>query len=246
MALKEAMAMHVQKYMASCGVGSRRECEAFIAAGRVSVNGAVVQPGATMDPAGDKVTLDGSSVTPAKKVYVIINKPGGVISTVKDEDHRETVLDLVQGVEARLYPAGRLDREVEGAMLLTNDGEVTHRIASPDYPMDRVYIASVRGEMDEDKIRQLREGVVMDGDETVRAQARILHIGLHTTLLRVTFREGHKRSLRRLLAAVSHPVLELRSVAFANVHLGALALGEWRYLSHEEAESLRQRLGLCA
>ena len=179
-------------------------------------------------------------------MYVILNKPSGVISTAKDEDHRETVIDLVQGVEARLYPAGRLDREVEGAMLLTNDGEVTHRIASPEFPIDRVYIASVRGEMGEEKIRQLRCGVVMKGDETVRAQALILHLGLHTTLLRVTFREGHKRSLRRLLAAVGHPVLELRSVAIANVHLGGLALGKWRYLTDDEADRLRQRLGVCA
>lgn len=237
--------LHLQKYLAECGVGSRRECEALIAQGRVTVNGEPVRPGAEVDPGVDRIALDGRAVEPASKVYILLNKPRGVVSSVKDDDGRRTVADLVAH-RSRLFPVGRLDMDVEGAILLTNDGELAHRLSSREYAVERIYIASVQGEMSEAKILRMREGVLMADGVTVRARATVLHTGLNTTLARLTFWEGPKKSLRRLCAAVGHPVLELRSVAIGPAHIGRLQPGEWRELTGTEAESLRRCVGLGA
>lgn len=235
--------VHLQKYLAECGVGSRRECEALIAQGRVSVNGTAVRPGAVIDPSTDRIVLDGRAVEPDSKVYVLLNKPRGVLSTARDDEGRETVVHLVSH-RSRLFPVGRLDMDVEGAILLTNDGELAHRLASREFSVEHVYIASVQGEMDDAKVDRMRDGVVMADGSTVRARAVVLHLGLHTSLVRLTLWEGPKKSLRRLCAAVGHPILELRSVAIGPVHVGRLEPGQWRDLNEAEVRALRQRLSL--
>jgi len=214
----------------------------MIATGRVTVNGKSVVPGARVEPDVDCVELDGLRIQPEQKIYIMVNKPRGVVSAADDEDTRETVVDLVHGIHERLFPAGRLDKDEEGAILLTNDGSLAHRLASPGHGVERTYIVSVHGEIDEEKLELLREGVMMRGGVTTRAQALVLRQGLGTTLLRAKFWESRGKSLRRLFAAVGNRVLELKSVAIGPVHMGGLEPGQWRRLTDDEVARLKAHI----
>ncbi len=234
------MSIKVQKFLASCSVASRRECERLIVEGRVSVNGTVATLGDRIEPGSDTVTLDGNELTRDPHVYVVLNKPKGVITSVSDTHNRETVLDLITGVDARIFPIGRLDMDVTGTLLLTNDGELTHRLSHPSFEIDKVYLAWVSGHVAATTIQQLQEGVLLEDGMTAPAKTKIIKRGQDSTLIRLTIHEGRKRLVKRMCAAVGHPVNDLRRIRIGTIQSDDLMPGEWRHLSDKEVESLKR------
>ena len=233
------MTVRLQKYLAECGAGSRRRCEEFITAGRVTVNGTPASLGQSVDPEADRITLDGGIVARDSKVYVVLNKPKGVITTAHDTHDRRTVLDLLEGVRGRVFPVGRLDFDVAGTLLLTNDGELSHRLTHPSFGVDKVYLAWVEGRVTPAAIQKLCKGVDLEDGRTAPAKASVLKQVRDATLVRLVVHEGRKRLIKRMCAAVGHPVRDLFRVAFGGISAEELQPGEWRYLSSEEVARLR-------
>lgn len=235
--------MRLQKYMAMCGVAARRKCEEMIAQGRVSVNGVVRDvPGTTVEP-GDVVTLDGEVIRPEEqKVVILYHKPAGEVCTVTDDRDRDTVMDHFRDLPERVYPIGRLDYDTEGVLLLTNDGALAQKLTHPSSEVDKVYLARISGRLSPEEVRRLRTGVLMEGEErmTWPARVRIVREGDIYSDVIVIIHEGRNRQVRRMIAAVGHQVVQLRRVRFGPVDLGSLQRGEWRYLTEEETEKLRQ------
>ena len=235
--------MRLQKYMAMCGVAARRKCEEIILAGRVSVNGQVIDQMGTQVEEGDIVELDGQRIMPEeRKRYIIYHKPAGEVTTVSDEKGRETVMDRFRDFEERLYPVGRLDYDSEGLLLLTNDGELAQRLTHPSCEADKVYLARVTGNPSNEAIERLRRGVFMEGDErrTYPAQVRVVRDDALYSDIIVSIHEGRNRQVRRMFDAVGHKVLLLRRIRFGPLELGDLRRGEWRELTAQEIETLRQ------
>jgi len=230
----------LQKYMARCGVASRREAETIILAGRVKVNKkTVTELGTKVDEDNDKVFLDGELIRPEKKLYyIMLNKPKGYVTTAKDEFDRKTVLELVSDVDARLYPVGRLDYDSEGLLLLTNDGDFAFRMTHPKQHIPKKYRAIVSGTPDVGHVMQLRRGVEIDGYVTKPAKVEIGDTRENTTQLNITISEGKNRQIRRMCEAVGFPVIKLTRVSIGNVTLGNLPKGKWRHLSEGELNLL--------
>jgi 23S rRNA pseudouridine2605 synthase len=227
--------MRLGKYLASAGVASRRASEQIIRSGRVTVGGTpVTDPARDVEPE-DLVALDGEPVLPpAELVVYAVNKPKGVVSTASDPQRRRTVVSLVPS-ELRLYPVGRLDADTTGLILLTNDGELAHRLTHPSFEVPKTYRATVAsGPVREPAVRALQTGVELEDGVTATAQVR----RLAPDTIEITIHEGRKRQVRRMLEAVGHPVLELRRVAFGPTRLGGLAAGAYRRLSEREVEQL--------
>lgn len=228
----------VQKLLAAAGIASRRACEELIAAGRVTVNGEVVTLGAKADPASDVVAVDGEHVNvDPGKVYILLNKPRGVVTTAEDPEGRPTVLDLVN-LPQRLFPVGRLDIDTEGLLLLTNDGELAHALMHPSYEVERVYVALVPGPVKNRSLAAVREGVELADGVAAATAARVLEEERGKALVELTMAEGRKREVRRLLDAVGLPVERLARVAYADVELGELRQGKWRFLTQQEVGRL--------
>jgi 23S rRNA pseudouridine2605 synthase len=227
--------MRLAKHLAHAGVASRRAAEALIAEGRVIVDGAVVTDPARDVTGEEAIAVDGEAVrsTGGRVVYAL-HKPAGVVSTARDTHGRPTVVDLVP-VAQRLYPVGRLDADTTGLILLTNDGELAHALTHPRFEVPKTYRARLARSPSERALRALREGVELDDGRTAPAQARA--VGHHE--LELTIREGRKRQVRRMCAAVGLPVLALRRVAFGPLRLGQLAPGHHRRLSAAEIQRLR-------
>lgn len=234
--------MRLQKFLARAGVASRRGSEDLMTAGRVSVNGRVVtELGAKVDPATDTVEVDGARVTLAEgPVYLALNKPPMVVTTMRDPEGRPTVASLVPVAEyPGLFPVGRLDYDTTGLLLFTTDGELSHRLLHPRWKVPKTYRALVDGAPDVCDAKQLRQGILLDDGMTAPALVRTVeHRGLKT-LMEITISEGRKRQVRRMFGAVGHPVLELERVSFGPVDLGKLAPGAWRALTDAEVSSLR-------
>ena len=236
----------LQKILAAAGYGSRRACEEIIRQGRVQVNGRVVtEMGTKVDPHRDEIRVDGAPLSsPEGKVYLILHKPPGYISTVHDPWGRPTILDLVPH-RGRLYPVGRLDAESEGLLLLTNDGQLTHRLTHPRYEHEKEYRVLVRGRPNEAVLSRLRRGVKLEEGRTAPAEVSRASRkeGLETppgaTWLRMVIHEGRKRQIRRMCAAVGHPVQRLIRVRMGPIELGNLPPGGYRPLSAKEVRRLR-------
>lgn len=242
-------AERIQKLLAAAGYGSRRTCEKLIAAGRVQVNGRIAILGAKADPVKDLITLDGSPITASRPIYIILNKPRHVLSSLKPQGGRRTVRDLVP-LSDHLYPAGRLDAESEGLILLTNDGELTNRLTHPRYGHEKEYHVLISGEVPAKTLEAWRHGVVIK-DETGRqqrtlpAKVRVLSKsgnGRGGTWLAITMREGKKRQIRRVAETLGLHVVRLIRVRLGPLQLGNLQAGEWRYLT--PAEIRRLNIGL--
>ncbi len=236
--------IRLQKYLAECGVASRRASEQLITAGRVQVNGAPATLGQSIDPDHDEVAVDGAPLARDEKVYVVLNKPAGVITTAKDTHGRATVLECVEGVKARVYPVGRLDMDVEGVLLFTNDGDLAHRLMHPRYGIDKEYHAVVLGRVTPEILRRMEAGVRLDDGMAVAVRAAILQSSPGRSRIRLTLREGRKHEVKRLCAAVGHPVRSLRRTAFCGITAEGLRPGEWRYLDLEEIQRLRVAVNL--
>jgi len=232
--------MRLQKYLAACSIASRRGSEKLIAEGRVTVNGVPACVGMIVDPDADVIHVDGSLVQEDRKVYVVLNKPRDTITSAKDTHNRKTVLDCITGVGVRIYPVGRLDRDVTGALLLTNDGELTNRLIHPRYEIDKVYQAWVDGDVAPQTIEKLKHGITLEDGPTSPAKASILRTRSGTTLIRLVIHEGRKRLVKRMCAAVGHPVLELRRISIGKIRANDLQPGEWRHLTPEEVCALKK------
>ena len=233
--------MRLQKYLAACGVSSRRHGEELIREGRVSVNGKIITEMGTQVTDKDIVRLDGKRVVPeAEKVYVVYHKPAGEITSVSDPEGRHTVMEKFEGFRVRLYPVGRLDYDSEGLLLLTNDGELADRMMHPSSLTDKSYIARAEGHFEPEELRQLRQGVMLDDRPTAPAKVRLIREEEGISVIQVTIHEGRNRQVRRMLEAVGHPVKMLRRVQFGPLQLGDLRRGEWRELTKEEAEKLKK------
>jgi 23S rRNA pseudouridine2605 synthase len=235
----------LQKILAAAGYGSRRACEEIIRQGRVQVNGQVVtEMGTKVDPHRDEIRVDGAHLSgPEEKVYLILHKPPGYISTVHDPWGRPTILDLVPH-RGRLYPVGRLDAESEGLLLLTNDGQLTHRLTHPRYEHEKEYLVLVDGHPSETVLSQLRRGVKLEEGRTAPAEVSRASRkeGLETlpsaTWLRMVIHEGRKRQIRRMCATVGNPVQRLIRVRMGPLRLGALKPGQWRPVTARELAAL--------
>ena len=225
--------MRLNAYLARAGVASRRGADELIRAGRVRVNG---EPGElnTFVGANDVVELDGERLRPQALAYVLLHKPAGVVTTARDPQGRRTVVDLVDH-PARLVPVGRLDADTTGALLLTNDGPLAHRLGHPRYGVEKVYEAEVEGEPSDDTLQSLREGIELDDGPTAPAKARRLGPGR----VELTLHEGRKHQVKRMLAAVGHPVKRLHRSAYAGLTLEGLEPGAWRGLEPFETAKLR-------
>jgi 23S rRNA pseudouridine2605 synthase len=228
----------LQKVMAAAGVASRRACEQLIAAGRVTVNGEVAHLGDKVDPARDTVHLDGERITvDPELVYVLLNKPRGVVTTADDPQGRETVLDLVN-LPQRLFPVGRLDQDTEGLLLLTNDGALAHALTHPSFEVERVYVVLVPGPVRKKALAALRAGIELDDGLARPKRARVVEEERSKALLEIVMTEGRKREVRRMLAAHGMTVERLARIAFGGVELGDLRQGKWRFLTPPEIASL--------
>ena len=231
--------MRLQKYMASCGVASRRTAEKMIAEGRVSVNGETVTEMGVQVEDGDTVRLDGQVIRPEEiKKYVMYHKPAGEVTTVSDPEGRKCVLDHFRDYPVRLYPVGRLDYDSEGLLLLTNDGALTERLLHPSHQVDKTYLARVTGSVSLETVRLLRHGVMLDDHPTAPAKVRIVKQETFATVVLVTIHEGRNRQVRRMFEAAGHQVLQLRRVRFGPLELGDLPRGHWRELSAPEIRKL--------
>ncbi len=232
----------LQKILAHAGYGSRRACEEFIIAGRVRVNGQVAELGQKADPTVDHVTLDGKLLPKMEKlVYIALNKPRFVLSTVEreDDDNRETVINLVD-VRERVYPVGRLDLESEGLILLTNDGDLANRLTHPRFGHQKEYKVLVARRPDEEQMAAWRRGVVLeDGTKTAPAGVNLLQTFGKGAWLRVVMGEGRKRQIREIGASLGLPVVRIIRVRIGSLRLGSLKSREWRFLSAEEVEELK-------
>jgi 23S rRNA pseudouridine2605 synthase len=232
--------MRLQKFLAQAGVASRRRAEELIRAGRVKVNGTTVTAmGVQVEPGRDLVEVDGKAVKLIeKKVYYLLYKPPGYVTTVDDPQGRPKVIDLLKGIKERIYPVGRLDYATEGLLLLTNDGDLTLRLTHPRYGVTKTYRALVKGVPDEQTLQKLATGVKLEDGFTAPAEVKLLRTGKGTSLLELTLREGRKREVRRMCAAVGHPVLWLKRTKMAFLTLKGLRPGEYRQLTKEEVNRL--------
>jgi 23S rRNA pseudouridine2605 synthase len=227
--------MRLNAWLARAGIASRRGADELIKAGRVTVNG---EPGRldTFVEAADRVEFDGRALHRQALAYVLLHKPAGVVTTARDPHGRPTVVGLVSH-PARVVPVGRLDADTTGALLLTNDGELAHRLAHPRYEVEKVYVAEVEGDPDATAIAALERGVELDDGPTAPARARRIGRGR----VELAIHEGRKHQVKRMLAAVGHPVRRLHRSVYAGLTLDGLAPGAWRELEPVEVEALRPR-----
>ena len=226
-------AVRLNAYLARAGVASRRRADDLIKAGRVTVDG---EPGQlnTFVESGSRVEVDGKPVSPQALAYVLLHKPAGVVTTARDPQGRPTVVQLVRH-PSRVVPVGRLDADTTGALLLTNDGELAHRLAHPRYGVEKVYEVEVEGEPTEERLQRLRDGVELDDGRTAPARAR----RLGPKRLELALHEGRKHQVKRMCDAVGLPVTRLHRARYDGIELGGLGPGAWRELSAEEVEQLR-------
>lgn len=236
------MKERLQKILAHAGVASRRAAEGLITAGKVRVNGKVVSElGASADSRKDRIEVDGKRITIEKPIYLVLHKPRGVVSTLADPEGRPSLGEIVKNVGARVYPIGRLDFHTSGALLLTNDGELTDALLHPRRDVPKIYVAKVRGMISIESLDKLRNGVVLDdGQKTKPADVFVLREEDRNTWIQITLYEGKNRQIHRMGEAIGHPILRLARMSFAGIASEGLRPGELRELSGDELEKLKK------
>lgn len=233
--------MRLQKYLASCGIASRRKCEALIVEGKIKVNGQVVQTlGVQVEPT-DEVFFENKRVKLQEEtVYYMLNKPVGYVTTVKDERGRATVMDLLKDVKCRVFPIGRLDYLTSGLLLMTNDGNLTYGLTHPKHDVNKTYEVKVKGQLSKAAEEQLKKGVIIDGRKTYPAELSKIKKGERTTRFSLTIHEGRNRQVRKMCEAVGYPVLSLHRASIGALHLGDLPEGKYRKLTDQEVAYLKK------
>lgn len=235
------MAERLQKVMSEFGVASRRKCEELIAGGRVKVNGRVVtEQGCKVDKEKDSIEVDGKVIRrPDALLYIVLNKPSGYITSVRDQFGRPTVLDLLKGVSVRVFPIGRLDYDTEGLLILTNDGDLTYRITHPRHNIDKTYRALVRGKVDSGDAAAFSRGLVIEDYVTAPAILKVAGEAKGNSIVEITIHEGRNRQVRKMCAAIGHEVIRLKRIKIGKIGLDGLKTGQWRYLEEEEVNYLK-------
>ena len=230
--------IRLQKYMADCGVASRRKCEEIILDGRVKINGKTVTELGTKVTEGDVVSVDGEVLkAQTKKYYIAMNKPVGYVTTVSDEYDRPTVINLVEDeIQTRIYPVGRLDFDTEGLLILTNDGDLTYKLTHPKHVIYKKYVATLNTVPQPKDIERLKKGVVVDGRKTQPPKLN----WLKDNVIEISISEGRNRQVRKMFEAVGYEVVNLQRVAVGNIVLGNIPLGRWRHLSTSEVDYLKK------
>ena len=230
--------IRLQKWLADAGVASRRKAEEIILEGRVAVNGIVAQLGTKANTTTDVVTVDGKSIEIAQeKIYIMLHKPEGVVTTVTDPFSRSTVMDFIsEEITARLYPVGRLDYDTSGLLLMTNDGEWAQKLTHPKHEVKKTYIAIVKGIPTASALKKFKEGLVIDGKKTSRCDIKQESVVKGNAKLRITIHEGRNRQVRRMCEAIGHDVISLKRVAIGELKLNELGRGKWRHLTRQEVK----------
>ena len=233
--------MRLQKYLAHCGVSSRRKAEEMIQNGLVQVNGQTVREmGVQVDETRDIVTVSGERIQLESELhYLAYYKPVGEVTTVSDPENRPTVMDKFRDYPVRLFPVGRLDFDSEGLLILTNDGDMMNRLLHPSHEVTKVYLAKASNRVEEEDLRRLRAGVVIDGKMTSPAKVRLIRYETFDTVLLISIHEGRNRQVRKMLEAVGHQVVSLKRVEFGPISLGDLPRGQWRKLTETEISRLK-------
>lgn len=231
--------VRLQKYMAECGIASRRKSEELIAQGSVKVNGRTASIGDKIDPVKDIISVDGRRISKEKKnYYIMLHKPRGYITTMSDEMGRKCVAELVSDVGARIYPVGRLDRDSEGLLLLTNDGEFANMMMHPKHHVAKTYRVTVRPSITDEQLTAFATGIMIDGRMTAPAEVRVLVREPGRVVLEIILREGRNRQIRKMCEALELEVARLKRISMGSVKLGMLPQGKWRELTPEEVNRL--------
>ena len=226
--------MRINKYIAQAGIASRRKADQLIESGNVKINGAVMrEPGYDVKEV-DKVVVNGRLIEKKQKlIYVLVNKPMGMVTTASDDKDRATVMDIVNDIDERLFPVGRLDYNTTGALIMTNDGDLTYRVTHPKHELGKTYRVLVKGVLSDERARKLRNGVDIGGYVTGKAKVKIIKGGAGSTVVEITIHEGKNRQVRKMFAAVGNPVQELERIAIGEIRLGHLRPGHYRKLTRK-------------
>lgn len=239
----KVMEMRLQKILSEMGIASRRKAEEIIMEGRVTVNGRTATIGMKADPSKDHVKVDGKLLIRREpKVYVIFNKPKNVVTSLHDPEGRPTVKDFLKGVKYKIFPVGRLDYDSEGLLLLTNDGDFAQAVLHPSKKISKTYLVKVKGIPGDGEIGKLRKGIMLEDGLTAPAKARKVRVAENNAWLEMAIHEGKKRQIRRMLDKIGHPVLRLRRISINGIGLGKLETGAFRYLTHEEMNSIKKQV----
>ena len=231
--------IRLQKHLSECGIASRRKAEELIEQGKVKINGHIASLGAKVDPKRDKVTVRGKAVVPVnEKTYIMLNKPRGYITTMRDELGRKNVSELTADAGARLFPVGRLDRDSEGLLIMTNDGDFANKLTHPSSHVNKTYRVTVRGNAEEEQILKMKEGILLDGKKTLPCDCFVAERKADRTVLIFIIHEGRNRQIRRMCKAVGLEVMRLKRTEIAGVKLGMLPQGKWRPLNEREMRRL--------
>ncbi|MDK2799907.1 MAG: rRNA synthase [Clostridiales bacterium] len=240
--MKQDNIMRIQKFIALAGIASRRKAEEMILEGRVKKNNRTVQTlGEKVDVETDIIKIDEQIIKISdKKLYIMLNKPVGYVTTNSDQFNRLTVIDLIKkDIPERVYPVGRLDYDTEGLLILTNDGDFTYKLTHPKHSIEKIYIATVKGIPTNDKLQKFREGLYIDNYITAPAKIEIIKTMQKSCQLKITIHEGKNRQVRKMCEKIGHPVVKLKRIAIGNLYLGNLPSGKWRFLKTSEVNSLK-------
>ncbi len=233
----ESTGERLNRYLSRCGVGSRRRSDEIIAAGRVAINGVIVDKlGTIVDPGKDRVEVDGQTVNPTSTdtVWILFYKPAGTLTTRRDMRGRATIFDKLPPMFQNLIPVGRLDQDTEGVLLLTSDGDGANRLMHPRYEIERVYEATVVGVPAPSSLAKLRDGIDLGDPTPARAEAEVARFHPRGAVVRLLLREGRKREVKRMMMALGHPVLQLQRISFAGLTTQGMSVGDWRRLTERE------------
>ncbi|MGI9536229.1 MAG: pseudouridine synthase [Desulfocapsaceae bacterium] len=232
--------IRLQKYLADCGITSRRKAELLISEGSISVDGKIItEMGYKVDPQLQEVRYKGELVERTKEhIYILLNKPRGYVTTMSDPQGRPIVTSLLKDLDVRVFPVGRLDIDTEGALILTDDGELTHKILHPSHESTKTYEVVVKGLVSQGKIRKLEQGIEIDGRKTWPAKISKARKQGQATRLVITIHEGRKRQVRKMFEAIGHPVINLKRIAYGQLRLGSLKSGTYRFLTPEDMKKV--------
>ncbi len=240
-----AQDVRIQKLLSECGIASRRKSEELILAGKVRVNGRVARLGDKVDPKRDTVTVSGKRVVRQKQhTYLMLNKPRGFITTMQDEMDRKCVASLVENAPAKVFPVGRLDRDSEGLLLFTNDGDFANALTHPSKHVSKTYRVTVRPSVSDAQLTALTQGVIIDDRKTVPAEVRVITSEENRVVLEIVLYEGRNRQIRKMCEEVGLEVARLRRIAVGSVKLGMLKIGDWRELTEDEVRKLELAAGM--